>query len=185
MPGSVDANGGESLDFKVMIHKIHAGGELASLAGPDGIVWDNPATTADESADNGQYAIWGNRNTKHEWWKAEFPAVIENCQKCHQGTGANVDNWKTNPTREACGSCHDTVNFATGANHAGGPARDRPELRRSATARPACAPVAHGARLDHEGPAEHPRVPGRAHRLDPRERHATSWPARRRSSRSC
>jgi decaheme cytochrome c component MtrC/MtrF-like protein len=122
VPGSVDANGGESLDLKVMIHKIHAGGELASLAGPDGIVWDNPTTTPDESADNGEYAIWGYADSKHEWWKAEFPAVIENCQKCHQGTGADVDAWKTNPTREACGSCHDTVNFATGANHAGGPA---------------------------------------------------------------
>lgn len=66
MPGMADANGGESLDLKVMIHKIHAGGELQSLPGADGIVWDNPATTADESADNGEYAIWGYRNTKHE-----------------------------------------------------------------------------------------------------------------------
>jgi predicted CXXCH cytochrome family protein len=116
----LDPQGGETVDFKVMIHKIHAGGALASIPGADGIVWDNPATAGDESADNGEYAIWGYRNTKHEWWKAEFPAVIENCTKCHQGAGANVDNWKAKPSREVCGSCHDDVNFATGANHGGG-----------------------------------------------------------------
>jgi len=120
VPGATDAQGGESLDLKVMIHKIHAGGELASLPGADGIVWDNPATPGDESADNGQYAIWGYQNAKLEWWKVEFPAVIENCEKCHQGAGAQVDAWKTNPSRAACGSCHDTVNFASGANHGGG-----------------------------------------------------------------
>jgi OmcA/MtrC family decaheme c-type cytochrome len=123
-PGSVDPHSGEELDAKVMIHKIHAGGELASIAGADGIVWDDPTTTGDESADNGQYAIWGYREAKHEWWKAEFPAIIENCTKCHQGTGAQVDNWKTKPSKKACGSCHDTVNFATGTNHTGGPQTD-------------------------------------------------------------
>ena len=30
----------------------------------------------------------------------------------------------TNPTRVACGSCHDDVNFATGVNHPGGPQFD-------------------------------------------------------------
>lgn len=124
VPGTADANGGQSLDLAVMIHKIHAGGELASLPGADGKIWDDPSTPADESADNGEYAIWGYRNTKHEWWKAEFPAVLANCQKCHTGTGAQVDNWKTNPTRQACGSCHDTVDFATGANHLGGAQAD-------------------------------------------------------------
>lgn len=129
VPGTFDANGGESLDLKVMIHKIHAGGELPSLAGPDGILWDNPATAVNEAADNGQYAIWGYRNVKHEWWKAEFPAVLANCQKCHQGAGANVDAWKTTPSLAACGSCHDDVNFGTTAvagkrPHAGGPYAD-------------------------------------------------------------
>ena len=33
-------------------------------------------------------------------------------------------NYNTVPTIEACGACHDTVNFATGANHAGGVAND-------------------------------------------------------------
>lgn len=120
VPNSKDPQSGESLDMKVMIHKIHAGGELQSIPGADGIVWDDPATVTDESADNGQYAIWGYGNSKHEWWKVGFPAIINNCTKCHQGGGADVDNWKTKPSRAACGSCHDKVNFATGANHTGG-----------------------------------------------------------------
>ncbi len=119
-PGTTDPHSGNTVDFKVMIHKIHAGGELASIRGADGIVWDNPATTADESADNGEYSIFGFGNTKFEWWKVEFPAIVENCTKCHTGSGSKVDNWKTNPTRATCGSCHDDVNFATGTNHPGG-----------------------------------------------------------------
>jgi len=123
-PNTKDAQSGESLDFNVMVHKIHAGGELASIPGPDGKVWDDPSTPANEAADNGRYAIWGDKNTKHEWGRGEFPAVLQNCIKCHQGSGANVDNWKKVPSRVACGSCHDTVNFATGANHKGGQQTD-------------------------------------------------------------
>jgi hypothetical protein len=119
-PGSVDPHSGESLDFKVMIHKIHAGGELATIPGADGIVWDDPATPADESADNGSYAIWGFQNNKAEWWKSAFPSVLANCQKCHEGAGAEVDAWKTTPSRDACGSCHNDVDFVTGTNHTGG-----------------------------------------------------------------
>jgi len=65
-PNTMDAQSGESLDFSVMIHKIHAGGELASIPGPDGKVWDDPSTPANEAADNGRYSIWGDKNTKHE-----------------------------------------------------------------------------------------------------------------------
>lgn len=120
-PGGFDANGGESIDLKVMIHRIHMGGELERIAGADGVVWDNPATPAVETADNGEYAIWGYRNTKFTWWKASYPAIIENCTKCHQGTGAQVDNWKNVPSRDACGSCHEAIDWTTGANHTGGP----------------------------------------------------------------
>jgi OmcA/MtrC family decaheme c-type cytochrome len=110
-PSTTDT-AGQTMDMTVMIHKIHAGGELASIPGPDGIVWDNPATAVDESADNGSYVIGTST-----WWKAEFPAVLDNCQACHQGKGAQVNNWKSVPSRVACGSCHDTVNFTTGIGH--------------------------------------------------------------------
>jgi OmcA/MtrC family decaheme c-type cytochrome len=128
LPGNKDPQSGGSLDLKVMIHKIHAGAELVSihsdqvkLAGADGIIWDDPTTAVDESKDNKAYAIWGYNDGKNSWWKAEFPAIIENCQKCHQGTQKDVDNWKNRPSREACGSCHDDLDWVAGTNHAGGP----------------------------------------------------------------
>ena len=116
-PGQVDPHSGESLDMTVLVHKIHAGAELATIRGPDGIVFDNPGTATDESADNGSYALWGDDDSKHTWWNVEYPAIIENCTKCHQGSGENVDNWKTVPSAAACGSCHDDIDFVAGINH--------------------------------------------------------------------
>lgn len=48
-----------------------------------------------------------------------FPANVKDCAKCHVD-----DRWKTAPSALACGACHDTVNFETGANHPGGPQAD-------------------------------------------------------------
>ena len=125
-PGGSDPEGGALMDMTVMIHKIHAGGELASIPGVDGIVFDDPATGIDESADNGAYTWWGHRDSEHSWEKTAFPAVIQNCTACHEGTGADVANWMTVPSRLACGSCHDDVDFTDGTNHltAGAQAND-------------------------------------------------------------
>jgi OmcA/MtrC family decaheme c-type cytochrome len=49
-----------------------------------------------------------------------FTKDLDDCSTCHTGSGADVDNWKTVPTQNACGSCHDDVNFATGQNHGSG-----------------------------------------------------------------
>ena len=123
-PATIDPQSGETVDFKVMIHKIHMGGELSAVPGADGEVWDDLDTTEDESADNVEYAIWGYGDSKVEWSAVGFPAVIANCTKCHQGSGAEVDNWKEVPSRAVCGSCHDDVDFATGTNHDGGAQAD-------------------------------------------------------------
>lgn len=101
-PGSTDANSGNTLDFKVMIHKIHRGKSLPSVSG------------------GGEYAIWGFRDTKHDYSKVVWPQDIRNCRTCHDETDPDTPeagNWMTMPTMEACGSCHDDIDFASGANH--------------------------------------------------------------------
>ncbi|MBI4951082.1 MAG: OmcA/MtrC family decaheme c-type cytochrome [Myxococcales bacterium] len=53
-----------------------------------------------------------------DWTEVTYPQDTRNCNKCHNGTDGQF--WNTLPTREACGSCHTAVNFATGAGHTGG-----------------------------------------------------------------
>lgn len=104
-PGSTDANSGNTVDFKVMIHKIHRGASLPSVeAGRD-------------------YILYGFRDGAHDYSHVKFPQDIRNCQNCHVGTGTNSDNypevlltnqgdnWNEFPSRAACGSCHDDVDF--------------------------------------------------------------------------
>jgi OmcA/MtrC family decaheme c-type cytochrome len=52
-----------------------------------------------------------------------YPQPVTNCVQCHDGSTnavsktpvtANGDNWKSVPSRLACGSCHDGIDFATG-----------------------------------------------------------------------
>lgn len=116
----------ESIAMQVMLHKIHAGRELLGTSGPDGIYFDDPLTPENEAADNGTYRLGGSSTTNSgmsaTWRGGEFPAVLQNCTVCHEGTGANVDNWKSVPSRDSCGSCHDGINWATGLGHAGGSA---------------------------------------------------------------
>ena len=104
-PGSADANSGNTVDFPIMIHKIHFGKELPSVK------------------TGGEYAIWGFRNSKHDYSAVAFPQDPRNCRNCHDENNASTpdaDNWMMFPTAENCSSCHDDVNFETGANHVAG-----------------------------------------------------------------
>src|ERR1039458_5427728 len=85
-------------DMKVLIHKIHMGSSLPSVK----------AGTP--------YRIW-HRGAWSDFSAVVFPQDVRNCTTCHAKPAAQADNWKTNPTAAACCSCHDDVNFATGANH--------------------------------------------------------------------
>lgn len=118
---TVDPDTGNSIDAKVLFHKIHMGEELPSVQ----------AGTP--------FQIIGFQQSVNDFSTVVFPPDPRNCQKCHQvgappqgGTAppgalaaplnpppAHATVWLTQPSRAACGSCHDNVNFATGQNHAG------------------------------------------------------------------
>ena len=80
------------LDFKVQSHRIHYNNNGAAL----------PSVVA---------------GTPNKAGNIDFSAVVftqdvRNCTACHEGAlSAQGDNWKTQPSMEACGSCHDNVYF--------------------------------------------------------------------------
>ncbi|MEO8033530.1 MAG: OmcA/MtrC family decaheme c-type cytochrome [Acidobacteriota bacterium] len=110
-PQTVDPDTGNTVDMKVMAHKIHRGENLPSvLAGKP-------------------YQIIGFSQSLNDYSTVALPQDIRNCANCHEGTnaankGAQATVWLTNPGRDACGSCHDDVNWVTGANHPAGPQAD-------------------------------------------------------------
>src|SRR5450759_4740467 len=95
-PQTSEATAGQTVDMKVMAHKIHMGSQLPSVIA------------------KGKYAI-GNT----DWSTVVFPSDPRRSESCHEATtgAAQGDVWLKNPSRAACGACHDNVNFATGANH--------------------------------------------------------------------
>ncbi len=101
-PAMIDTATGESYDFKVYIHKIHIGSSLPSVStGSPNIVAGTDFSTV------------------------VYPADVRRCETCHDPKTATQANlYNTNPTAQACGACHDDVNFASGVNHPGGPQPD-------------------------------------------------------------
>ncbi len=107
-PQTTDPDTGNTVDLKVMIHKIHSGAYLPSVQ----------AGTP--------YQIIGNNNSVNDYSTVVFPTLNQDtppnvhCEACHEvgNEQATQKNAYFTPSRAACGSCHDNVNFATGENHA-------------------------------------------------------------------
>jgi OmcA/MtrC family decaheme c-type cytochrome len=102
---TVDPETGNSLDFKVMVHRLHSGAQLPSVQAGD------------------SYQIVGFRQSVFDFSFGVWPQDTRNCATCHND-GADSDNFKTAPSTAACISCHDNVNVLTGENHAGGRSDD-------------------------------------------------------------
>jgi OmcA/MtrC family decaheme c-type cytochrome len=97
-PQTINPDTKLTMDMKVLIHKIHMGSSLPSVkAGTPYRVWHRGA--------------WSDFST------VAFPQDVRNCTTCHAKGATQADNWRTNPSQAACGSCHDDINFATGAGH--------------------------------------------------------------------
>jgi OmcA/MtrC family decaheme c-type cytochrome len=121
-PQNADPTTGNTLDAKVFFHKIHMGSQLPSVVGT--------ATTPGVP-----YEVIGYMNSVNNFSTVIDPADPRRCEVCHSqtasvtpGTGvapgtakssvpAQAKAFLTTPGREACGACHDDVNFVTGANH--------------------------------------------------------------------
>ncbi len=105
-PGTTDPETGNSLDMATMTHKVHG---AALLSTP--------------------YIIWGFQSAIHDYSEVTYPQDIRNCDNCHEGTTPTVaasvptqkEVWYTQPSRRACGACHDSINWVTGENHPAGP----------------------------------------------------------------
>jgi OmcA/MtrC family decaheme c-type cytochrome len=102
---TIDPESGNSVDFRVLIHKLHRGEFL-------------PSVEAGEP-----YQIIGFRQSSHDYSSGAWPQDVRNCTTCHSG-GVDSDNYKTMPQTAACTSCHDNVNLITGENHGGGRKED-------------------------------------------------------------
>ncbi len=107
-PQTINPDTGNTVDFKVMVHKIHEGSSLPS------VVAGTP------------YQIIGFNNAVSDFSTVVYPADVRRCETCHEQDvkAAQATAYMTKPTRAACGSCHDNLNFATGDKHLGGPQFD-------------------------------------------------------------
>lgn len=101
---TVDPETGNTLDFRVMIHKVHNGAHL-------------PTVLAEIP-----YRIVGFRQSVNDYSDVVWPQDVRNCTTCHvegEEGAADAANYKTKPQIAACTACHDNVNLQTGENHPG------------------------------------------------------------------
>ncbi len=109
-PQSVNPDTLNTADMPVFIHKLHTGANLSSVKA------------------GGKYFMV-HRGAVTDFSDIVYPQDTRNCTSCHAAGTKQADNWKTVPTRAVCGSCHETVNFATGENHANLPQVDDNQCR--------------------------------------------------------
>jgi OmcA/MtrC family decaheme c-type cytochrome len=98
-PQSTDPESGNTVNMKEMGHKIHMGANLPSVQA------GNP------------YFIVGYRGSVHDYSEVHFPQDIRNCTTCHDPDAPEAYRHMVNPTRVACGSCHDNIDWETGEGH--------------------------------------------------------------------
>lgn len=106
-PQSTDPETGNTVDMKVMIHKIHMGASLPSVQNGQpyrivGFAPGNPETLPETAV--------------HDYSQVVFPRAVTDCATCHQGEDG--ERWRNVVTTTACLSCHDNVRLDGSAGNA-------------------------------------------------------------------
>jgi OmcA/MtrC family decaheme c-type cytochrome len=109
-PQTTDPDTDNTLDFPVMLHRIHRGESLPTV-----------------EVNQVPYEIIGYGGVVHDFSTVVFPQDIGRCDSCHEG--AQGDRWKDSTYRNACLACHDRTSFVdpppAGMDlHGGGPPPD-------------------------------------------------------------
>lgn len=89
-PQTTDPDSGNTVDFRVMIHRIHMGEHLASVQAGE------------------PYQIIGNRGSINDFSEVALPRSPSECAACH---GGDPVAWPAT-SFESCTACHDRVSFA-------------------------------------------------------------------------
>jgi OmcA/MtrC family decaheme c-type cytochrome len=85
---AIDRETGNTIDFKVMVHKIHRGAQLPSVS---------------DAGVRYQFVGFGNQTV--DFSTVEYPANLADCDLCH--TGSQGSRWGSSPSTATCVSCHD------------------------------------------------------------------------------
>lgn len=107
---SINPESGNTIDFQVMVHKIHLGKDLPSVMAGD------------------PYYFVGHNGNVDDFSGVAYPWQMTDCGKCHQGSQG--DRWYKRPAMKPCTSCHDRTYFGKGevpegwTAHSAGPRDD-------------------------------------------------------------
>ena len=125
-----DPESGNSLSFESMIMRLHDGASLPTVLGGK------------------PYYIVGFGLGITDFSDVVWPQDVRNCGTCHSGP-TGKERWYTELSREACGSCHDNVNFTTGLNHGPG------IVQTSDSSCSSCHPSTMSVEFDNSAPGVH------------------------------
>ena len=150
----------QTVDFKVMVHKIHF--NIYNSLNPSDPGAPNYMPPTLPSVTAGTPYMIGAR----DFSQPTFTQDARNCTRCHDGaSSAQGDNWKTQPSIAACGSCHDNVYFTVQPDPAK-PYQDEAHPAGPATDSSTCA-LCHGpgrvrdAAVEHNFPARFKTASGK------------------------
>jgi OmcA/MtrC family decaheme c-type cytochrome len=104
---------GRSIDFRNMVHKIHAGAALPSVAdGPPGSFYGIYSSFGDEDV------VFARKDEDGVVTGVQFPRPLSDCTACH-ADAPTADYHRQKPSAAACSSCHDDVNASLDETAAG------------------------------------------------------------------